>query len=105
MSSAQISTFVCNIIFRELRCFWVFFPTRCRTHKELPFDKDWNWLIKIIETVESLGYDFNILTPNVVEITTCEGKNIIYLEQERGTKKESVYKACVMFIQQYNKNK
>ena len=69
---------------------------------ELDFNSDWNWLMEVVEKIESLNYVFEI------KITWCrikqiENGNVIVLRwEEDKTKIEAVYNACVEFIKWYN---
>lgn len=38
----------------------------CRKHHELPFDKDWNWIMKVIDKLEKDSYLIEISTENLV---------------------------------------
>ena len=68
------------------------------------YDTDWNWLMEVVEKIESLTYKgFNIY----VDITTLtfihtEESNLEIAEVFGGTKIENTYNACVQFVQWYN---
>ena len=73
--------------------------------KQLPkFHSDWNWLMQVVEKIESLGY--NIDTMKYQSSQFCgiyrDGK-IIYTNYCE-TKIEAVYNACLEFVKWYNKN-
>lgn len=72
----------------------------------LEFNTDWNWLMEVVEKIESLDFVFQI-HHNVVNIFNGETKeNGIYNETFQGkTKIKTVYNACVEFINFYNKQK
>lgn len=69
---------------------------------ELEFNSDWNWLMVVVEKIESLGYK--------IDISKWENSQYcgIYLNgkkiagNETNTKIEAVYNACVEFIKWYN---
>lgn len=67
------------------------------------FKKDWNFLMEVVEKIESLGYWTEILggLQNICLIgsinSSCESFKVI-----ADTKIEAVYKACVTFIEWYN---
>ena len=74
--------------------------------KHNTYHKDWNWLIEVVEKIESLGYR--------IDISKWENSQYcgIYLNgkkisgNETNTKIEAVYNAVVEFIKWYNnKNK
>ena len=70
--------------------------------KHNTYHKDWNWLMEVVEKIESLGYK--------VHISTWENSQFcgIYLNgkkisgNETNTKIEAVYNACIEFIKWYN---
>ena len=78
---------------------------------DLNFHKDWNWLMEVVEKIESLGYISN------QDSRICEGslKPIYYFRifikhyrgQNVGYSKsnlriEAVYNACIEFVKWYN---
>jgi len=73
------------------------------SHK-LKYHSDWNWIMGVVDMVESLGYDFNILTPTVIEIWSGEGEHLIAVNGA-GNKIDATYKAIIEFIKWYNENK
>lgn len=72
----------------------------------LEFDTDWNWLMEVVDKIESLGYGFNI---TIGDATVLQNHSAIYstlIYRIDGTKKlEAVYKTCVEFIKWYNQQK
>ena len=73
--------------------------------KSLLFHKDWNWLMEVVEKIESLGNYINI-TGTYTSIGAIEQKNrLFFIEKDSlNNKIEAVYKAVVEFIKWYNKN-
>lgn len=65
------------------------------------YHSDWNWLMSVVDKIESLGYLVEI-RENVCFIKTSEQDYFSELEE---TKRQAVYKACVEFIKWYNKQK
>ena len=66
------------------------------------YNSDWNWLMEVVEKIESLGYYVNI-TGTYVSIGAIESKtNPIFIEKDSNIKIEAVYNACVEFIKWYN---
>jgi hypothetical protein len=72
---------------------------------EMKFNTDWNWLMEVVEKIESLGYDVFINTcvckvsdvgQNMFEDIECFVNN---------NKIQATYNACVEFIQWYNEQK
>ena len=61
-----------------------------------------DWLMEVVEKIESLGYYVNI-TGTYVSIGAIESKtNPIFIEKDSDIKIEAVYNACVEFIKWYN---
>ena len=71
--------------------------------EQLKFHKDWNWLMEVVEKIESIGFTFET-KKNWARITR-KGENIILRWEEDKTKIEAVYNACIEFIKWYNENK
>ena len=78
---------------------------------ELKFHSDWNWLMEVVEKIESIEYGIyqvDILQEGCKILERCRlliDNRVGKLESDT-TKIESVYLACVEFIKWYNnKNK
>ena len=76
---------------------------------ELKYHEDWNWLMEVVEKIESLEiFDrmgrFNINTKNFDENYTSfiTDKDEDFIQCEGETKIEAVYSAVVEFIKWYN---
>jgi hypothetical protein len=87
----------------------------------LHFDTDWNWLMEVVEKIESIkSYDRDVFGTEVKiykdKCTIKSGhyntKGVVYskeqyfdgIRQEK-SKKESTYTLCIDFIKWYNKQK
>ena len=76
----------------------------------LKYHSDWNWLMKVVEKIESIEdgiYQVDILQEGCKILKRCcllIDKRVGKLESDT-TKIESVYLACVEFIKWYNENK
>lgn len=66
----------------------------------LSYHSDWNWLMEVVEKIESLGNDV-LITTNYVKIIFDEGEQEILIN-EVNIKIQAVYDACVEFIKWYN---
>lgn len=68
---------------------------------ELKFHSDWNWLMEVVEKIESIKG-----TQIFINGISCE---IMFkgrvISKHFNTKIEAVYNACVEFIKWYNENK
>ena len=78
---------------------------------ELKYHEDWNWLMEVVEKIESIEYGIyqvDILQEGCKILERCRlliDNRVSKLESDT-TKIESVYLACVEFIKWYNnKNK
>lgn len=73
---------------------------------DLAFHHDWNWLMEVVEKIESLDFNFNITSGDA---TALKNHGAIYqtlIYRIDGTKKiEAVYNTCVEFIKWYNEQK
>ena len=65
----------------------------------LKFHSDWNWLMEVVEKIESLGYRIEIVK-HICRIYLSNKETIII--SENTPKIEAVYNACVEFIKWYN---
>lgn len=83
----------------------------CRNHNQLPFDKDWNWLMKAVEFIRDLGYNIGVSINNgeqsecLISGVGIEKSNRILLTFEHP---ESIYATffCVCkFAKMFNENK
>ena len=90
---------------------------------DLQFHSDWNWLMKVVEKIEStevksIRYiDFHIM-PDAIIVTNQDNEEnpLILINRSEGigsvqkdiimfeTKIEAVYNACCVFIEWYNNN-
>jgi len=71
---------------------------------EPQFHTSWNWLMPVVEKIESLGYSYDRINADVF-INTQEGENIIPnpMDYNTMTMREKTYQVVVEFIKQYNK--
>ena len=70
--------------------------------KDLKYHLDWNWLMEVVEKIESLGYRVTIVR-HICRIDLTEESKLIISEDIK--KIEAVYTVCFKFIQWYNENK
>lgn len=85
-----------------------------QTPEMMKYHSDWNWLMEVVEKIESLKnnesyilYDV-VIFPDAVLIENREGEEIILINKSKGTfttKIEAVYNAVVEFITWYNQIK
>lgn len=72
-----------------------------RDLKALPkYHLDWNWLMEVVEKIESHGFTFEI--KKNWSCITLKGEKIILRWEEDKNKIEAVYNACLEFIKWYN---
>ena len=67
------------------------------------YHSDWNWLMQVVEKIETHGFTFDI--KKNWSCITRKGEKIIIRWEEDNNKIEAVYNACVEFIKWYNENK
>jgi len=73
-------------------------------YHESKYHTEWNWLMPVVEKIESLGYDTELVN------RLDEGGNFFCIndsivpQTHAETKLEATYQAVVEFINQYNKN-
>ena len=75
--------------------------------KHNTYHKDWNWLMQVVEKIESILPDDSIIT---IEYKNCfipvlDDEEPFTIEGGGKTKIEAVYNACLEFIKWYNENK
>jgi hypothetical protein len=74
--------------------------------KDLKYHLDWNWLMEVVEKIESILPDDSIIT---IEYKNCfipvlDDEEPFTIEGGGKTKIEAVYNACLEFIKWYNEN-
>ena len=74
--------------------------------ENLPFHNDWNWLMEVVEKIESLGYWTELLGGYHQEFRIGKINQIKeFINKDSSDKKEAVYNTCLEFIKWYNENK
>ena len=73
----------------------------------LSYNSNWNWLMEVVEKIESLLPDDSFVT---IEHKSCwipiyDDEQPFGIECREETKKQAVYNACIEFIKWYNENK
>ena len=74
--------------------------------KDLKYHLDWNWLMEVVEKIESLLPDDSFVT---IEHKSCwipiyDDEQPFGIECREETKIQAVYNACIEFIKWYNEN-
>lgn len=82
-----------------------FFTTSIFKHEELKFHNDWNWLMLVVDKIESLGFSVTIHTDTcyVAHNTDKSIETIINISDYKIGKLKVVYNACVQFVKWFNK--
>jgi hypothetical protein len=77
-----------------------------RSHNDLKYYSDWNWMMEVLNKIESLGYNINILreTCSIYDNGFRFGNNGWCKTFNGVTKSEACWKATIEFIKMYNKN-
>ena len=70
-------------------------------------DSDWNWLMEVVEKIESLGFKSCIENWFCSFDGNSEETESLYFENKNApaNKIDAVYDACIEFIKLYNKQK
>ena len=70
---------------------------------EVKYNTDWNWLMAVVEKIESMDFVLNIRQGHV-SIVNNSGKTPFYTGSDivEESKIESVYNTCIEFIKWYN---
>jgi hypothetical protein len=68
---------------------------------QLKYHTSWDWLMPVVEKIESLGYNVDIDGESCVIILTLQPLKLIW-NHESDTKLSAVYTACIKFINWYN---
>ena len=77
-----------------------YFDTNYKALKN--YHSDWNWLMQVVEKIESLGYTIDVTGSNVyINHSDDEFKQIAGFS-DTYSKIEAVYNACLEFIKWYN---
>lgn len=71
------------------------------TVDHLTYHKSWDWLMPVVEKIESLYYEVYIDGCSC-EISTSGYEWVTHCECLEKTKIKATYKACIEFIKQYN---
>ena len=77
--------------------------------EEFYFDVDWNWLMQVVEKIESIKIEtYKVRVDiyfNCCQINPTHWEQLISIYGNKETKIEAVYNACIEFIKWYNENK
>lgn len=68
--------------------------------KQLRFSSSWDWLMQVVEKIESLNVSWGISDDNTWLMSNDE--KYPYVEISGKNAKENTYKACMVFITNYN---
>ena len=74
---------------------------------ELSYNVSWDWLMPVIEKIESLGYEVQIRSTDCIIfqlLDTLDYKPVIGTISSASGKMYSTYIAVVEFIKEYNQN-
>lgn len=72
--------------------------------EKMLYSSDYNWLFRIVEKIENLGYWFNRKWGDV-QIVDTHGDVIATYNSTGRDIKEVTYNACVVFVEWYNKKR
>lgn len=68
---------------------------------EYTFNSDWNWLMVVVQKIESLSYKVSIINNECYIEAKDETNPFLLISCYSNTKIESTYNICLKFIKQY----
>lgn len=77
--------------------------TEIHTDNSLSYHDNWDWIMPVVETIESLGYSTYMFPRNEITIkenNTISAKNIAKVQHP--AKLTAMFEACVQFVNWYN---
>ena len=106
-SNKIIAEFMGAKLTKDLKIMYPVYEGDSSYVKNLKYHSDWNWLMEVVEKIESLHESNNVLIGT--NITYVQIHNKVSNEQETfkgvsNIKIEAVYNACIEFIKWYNEN-
>ena len=82
---------------------YYYFHDKGRYELELKYHSSWDWLMPVVEKIESLGFDIKIKGIACSIRRLCEDETIIqFVLGDRARKRELVWATCLEFIKWYN---
>ena len=82
---------------------YYYFPKKGRYETELRYHSSWEWLMLVVEKIESLGFDVKIKGITCSINRLCEEETIIqFVLGDRARKIELVWSVVLEFIKWYN---
>ncbi len=81
--------------------------TNTSTPDSMLYHKDWNWLMPVLEIIESLGYTINIINlySNEKQIRITNYLGYVCSDIKHDSKIIGIFLAVIDFIKWYNKQK
>ena len=72
----------------------------------LLFHSNWDWLMRVVEKIESLGYTVTIagVMCKVTKVLDLENSIVSYVLGDKSRKLELIYTTMVEFVKWHNKN-
>lgn len=90
------------------------FLTNYPKDSELLFNSDWNWLMPVVEKIESIedektGNAFQVVIyeeeVNIWDKRITPWKEVVNISADGNSKLQNTWKACIEFAKYYNSNK
>ena len=79
-------------------------PKQLMEAMSMEFHSDWNWLMQVVEKIESLNFAIKVVV-NEALIFCEDWESLDYIYAIEKTKIEATYNACVEFVKWYNEQK
>jgi len=73
----------------------------------IPFHSDWNWLMKVVDKIETIKYNEKYVVVNIALTGCyiyCKGNKSLSINLFSDSKIDAVWNACAEFVDWYNKN-
>ena len=102
-----IAEFMGATLTKDLQIMYPIYEGDSSYVKDLKYHLDWNWLMEVVEKIESLLPNDSFVT---IEHKSCwipiyDDEQPFGIECREETKKQAVYNACIEFIKWHNENK
>lgn len=79
---------------------------RAGTLESMQFHKSWDWLMPVVEKIESMGFNVKIEGISCSISRLCEDEVIAgFVCGDRSRKLEIIHSTLIKFIESYNENK
>ena len=78
--------------------------TSDNTFDELLFHSSWDWLMSVVDKIESIGYIFGISGRSCMIVGRNSDTHVFNVSKYGDNKMSSIYECCTSFVKWYNAN-